>query len=290
MMNSAVRIEIGDSVVHLATGEHLTFGRNPGPGQIASNVRAVSGDHGVVEAHEHGWTVRSTGSLYSFSVYDTESPSRLFIPLGSGPVLVPFAKGVVTIEIREFRCAFTVEGPAAKGWANSWRSVRDTQPTDVADPTRATQTTTTRPAPSTAQTAQTTQTTPTNSATGAFEVASIKGATMKEMAAPLTEMVWNQSHFIDRRGNVRRWYQVLVALCEPRLRLPADTREERIPTNRQISMRLGISESTLKKYLDQLRDSFGFDTYTEQMRLAVVLIAISQGIVTVNDLSVLDTE
>ncbi len=248
----------------------MPFGRNPGPGQIASNVRAVSGDHGVVEAHEHGWSVTSTGSLYSFSVYDTESPSRLFIPLGSGPVLIPFAKGVVTIEIREFRFAFTVAGPAAKGWANSWRSVRDVQPTDA--PVEVSQ--------SIAQMG--------NQTTGDFETSTIRESPIREVTSPLTEMVWSQSHFIDRRGNVRRWYQVLVALCEPRLRLPAETREERVPTNRQISMRLGISESTLKKYLDQLRDSFGFDTYTEQMRLAVVLIAISQGIVTVNDLSVLD--
>ena len=77
-------------------------------------------------------------------------------------------------------------------------------------------------------------------------------------------------------------------MCEPRLRLPAETREERVPSNKQIANRLGLSDRTLEKHLDELRQNFGFDTYTDQMRIAAVAIALSQRLVTVSDLAILD--
>ena len=77
-------------------------------------------------------------------------------------------------------------------------------------------------------------------------------------------------------------------MCEPRLRLPAELRDERVPTNRQIARRLNISERTLEKHLDDLRQRLGFATYEDQMRLAAVAIAIDQRLVTTADLAVLD--
>lgn len=248
-----LRIRINDLEHIVRQDESFVFGRDPGPGQITLDDRSVSGRHGLIELAGGVWQVSSTGSLYSFSVYDTETPSRLYVPLGAGPVRVPFAHAIIAIEIRDRRHAFEVAAaPAAAGWANGWRSVRD-----IVHPLRE------------------------DDAIG--YVRTPVGAGSKT-----TQMVWSSSQFLDRRGNVRRWYQVLVAMCEPRLRMPAERREERVPSNRQIANRLGISERTLEKHLDELRQHFGFDTYTDQMRIAAVLIATSQGIVTVADLAILD--
>ena len=210
----------------------------------------MSGRHGFIEFVDDGWQVSSTGSVYSFSIYDIETPSRLYIPLGSGPIRVPFAQAIVAIEIRDHRYAFEVRAPGATGWADGWRSVRDVALAPRFD---------------------------------AGSPALLPGNTNRT-----TQLMWSSEQFQDRRGKVRRWYQVLVAMCEPRLRLPAERREERVPTNRQLAGRLGISDRTLEKHLDELRQHFGFDTYTDQMRIAAVLIAISQGVVTVSDLTLLD--
>ena len=91
--------------------------------------------------------------------------------------------------------------------------------------------------------------------------------------------------FFDRTGRPLRWYQTLVALCEPRLSNPPD---ERIPTNREIAARLGVTQSMVENhYLDRLRRELGFSKFDEQSRLAAVVIALSQAIVTRQSISVL---
>lgn len=243
-------VRIGDREVLVPHGQQFYFGRDPGPGQLTTE-RSVSGRHGLVEAVENNWQVTSLGSLFSFTVYDVETPSRLFIPIGSGPVPVPFAEAIVAIEILDQRYVFGVSTTGVRGWADSWRSVRD-MPHPLHGDSRDVE-----PPPA-------------------------------RSSGHTTEMVWRPDQFRDRRGNLRRWYQVLVAMCEPRLRLPAETREERVPSNKQIANRLGISDRTLEKHLDELRQNFGFDTYTDQMRIAAVAIALSQRLVTVSDLAILD--
>lgn len=244
-----VLVRVGATEQALGPGDQLAFGRNSGPGQVAADHRSVSGRHGLIDVDDRGWSVTSTGSLYSFSVYDVETPSRLYIPLGAGPVQVPFAHAVIAIEILDRRYVLQVDSVGAAGWANSWRSVRDH------DPRRR------DPEP--------------------------LDDDLNAVSTKTTRIGWSPAQFMDRKGNVRRWYQVLAAMCEPRLRVPAETREERIPTNKQLALRLGISDRTLEKHLDELRQQFGFDTYTDQMRVAAVVIAISQGIVTIADLAVL---
>lgn len=246
----ALQVNLGDRDIMVVPGDPFFFGRDPGPGQITLDDRSVSGRHGLIESKGDGWQVSSLGSLHSFSVYDVETPSRLFVPLGAGPIRVPFARAIVAVEIRDRRHVLAVEAPGAHGWADSWRSVRD-----MSHPLR--------------------------------KDADEADASVRP-PSHTTELMWTPAQFFDRRGNIRRWYQVLVAMCEPRLRMPAELREEKVPSNKQIARRLGISDRTLEKHLDELRQHFGFDTYTDQMRMAAVVIAIGQRIVTVADLDILE--
>src|SRR5207248_5608001 len=87
----------------LRPGEAIAFGRNPGPGQITADDLSVSGEHGVIVATDTRWTVTSTGTLHSFVVCDCETTSRLMMPLGAGPVAVPFARAVLCVEIWDRR-------------------------------------------------------------------------------------------------------------------------------------------------------------------------------------------
>lgn len=247
-----VLIRIGDRETAVDPGQSFFFGRDAGPGQITLDDRSVSGRHGRIEALDDVWQISSLGSLYSFSVYDVETPSRLFVPIGAGPVRVPFANSIVAVEIRDRRHVLSVRASGAPKWADSWKSVRD-----MVHPLR-----------------------------GAADVAN--DPQMDARRSNTTVLVWQPEQFVDRRGNLRRWYQVLVAMCEPRLRLPAELREERVPSNKQIANRLDISDRTLEKHLDEMRRHFGFDRYTDQMRIAVVVIAIGQRLVTVDDLQILD--
>ena len=106
-----------------------------------------------------------------------------------------------------------------------------------------------------------------------------------------TNLAWAGARFVDRAGRPLKWYQVLVAMCEPRLRLPASSREDRIPSNREIAQRLNVSLGTIENHhLDRLRRELGFPRFSEQMRLGAVLLAISQGIVTTADLPLLDID
>jgi hypothetical protein len=233
----SIVVRVGDVETRLAGGEEFWFGRDAGQGQVTADDLAVSGRHGCILATAAGWSVRSTGSVHSFAVYDCDTPSRLFVPRGAGPIEVPFAAAMVVIDVEYRHYAIGVTSAGATGWAGNWTSLRVGPP----------------------------------------------GGEQGTVAA------WNAAPYADRNGRVLRWYQVLVAMCEPRLRLPADRREERIPTNREIAARLGISIHVLENHhIDRLRRELGFSTYTEQVRQAAVLIAINQGLVTTADLDLLD--
>lgn len=87
-------------------------------------------------------------------------------------------------------------------------------------------------------------------------------------------------------GKPMRWYQTLVAMCEPFLLHAPDAT---VPTNAQIARRLGVSTSSVEKRLmEQVRNGLGFDPYGADPRRTIVSIAISQRLVTAADLAVLD--
>lgn len=241
---SMVRVLIGEREIELAPGDELAFGRAPGPGHLSLSP-AVSKVHGVVRAGEGMWSVVSTGTYHGFTVLDGETPSRLVIPKGAGPVAVPFARAVIAVEVEHHRCVLEVDArhAGAPGWEGAWVSYLNREP--------------------------------------ASTLASGTG----------TNLAWAGARFVDRAGRPLKWYQVLVAMCEPRLRLPASEREDRIPSNREIAQRLGVSVGVIENHhLDRLRRELGFPRFSEQMRLGAVLLAISQGIVTTADLPLLDLD
>jgi hypothetical protein len=100
-----------------------------------------------------------------------------------------------------------------------------------------------------------------------------------------THIPWEIRWKDPSTGKPLRWYQTLVAMCEPFLR---NARDPLVPTNAQIAHRLGTSENVIgKRLMDVVRDQLGFDRYTPNLRQTMVSIAISQRLVTVADLSVL---
>jgi hypothetical protein len=235
-MGVVIRIE--EREVSIPDGESLTFGRAVGPLHIAPGDDRVSRQHGEIGCTETGWWVQSKSPHYGFAVYDSDTPSRLHVPPGAGPVIVPFANAIVSIEILGTRHHFQVSSRGANNWSWNWGPhVR-----------HATPQVTTRP----------------------------EGE---------TRYVWENVSVRGRDGQVLQWYRALVAMCEPRLQNPP---VERIPTDVEIAKRLNISPKTLEKHRDRLRDELGFNKYDEQMRLAVIVLALGQGLVTAQDLDVLD--
>lgn len=235
---AGVEVVVDDNRVRIAPGERLAFGREPGPGQITADDRRVSGQHGVIAASASGWTVESTARFYGFTVYDCDSPSRLCVPVGGGPIVVPFASAVLAVELRGDRYVLEIRGPDTGRWADAWANA----PRDLGeDP---------------------------------------------EVVTGDTVPVWAGTRWTDRTGRALRWYQTLVALCEPRFGVPP---EERIPSNREVAQRLGVSQSVIENhYLQRLRKELGLRKFDEQTRLAAVVIAIGQGLVTRSDLGVLE--
>ncbi len=233
-----VVIRIDEREVEVAAGSSMTFGRGVGPLHIAAGDDRVSRQHGEIGCNENDWYVVSTSPHYGFTVYDCDTPSRLHVPPKAGPLTIPFAHAIVSIEILGTRHHFQVTGPGADHWGWNWGPhLRQAEP---AAPTR-----------------------------------------------PLgeTRYVWDEVAMRGRDGQILQWYRALVAMCEPRLQTPP---VERIPTDAEIAKRLNISPKTLEKHRDRLRDELGFNKYDEQMRLAVVVLALGQGLVTARDLAVLD--
>jgi hypothetical protein len=238
MGGMGVVIRIEEREVNVASGSSMTFGRAIGPLHIAAGDDRVSRQHGIIGCTDSGWYVHSTSPHYGFAVYDCDTPSRLHVPPGAGPLNVPFTKAIVSIEILGTRHHFQVVGPGVDNWASNWGPhIRRTEAPVVVRPVGE------------------------------------------------TRYVWDEVSLRGRDGQVLQWYRALVAMCEPRLQNPPI---ERIPTDVEIAKRLNISPKTLEKHRDRLRDELGFNKYDEQMRLAAVVLALGQGLVTMHDLSVLD--
>jgi hypothetical protein len=118
-----VTIEVGNRDPYGSLpGAQLVIGRDAGPGQLGAEDRTVSRRHGIITAAQDHWTVQATGTRSGLVVYDHETPSRILLSRGVGPVIVPFASASVVVEVRLRRYAVTVEGPGAPGWAGSWAS------------------------------------------------------------------------------------------------------------------------------------------------------------------------
>lgn len=230
-------VRCNDVDIEIEAGVPFCFGRAPGPGQLVADDRRVSNTHGELVAHEDGWTLTCRARYTGLTVYDCDSPSRLMLPAGAGPVRMPFAHAIVAIELKAVRYHIEVMSIGASGWSSGWATALAQHSDGQEDPAA-----TVRPH---------------------YDV-----------------------RFFDRRGRPLRWYQTLVALCEPRLQQPP---QERIPSNRELAHRLGVSQGMVENhYLDRLRRELGFAKFDDQSRLAAVIIALSQAMVTRSSLYALD--
>jgi hypothetical protein len=100
-----------------------------------------------------------------------------------------------------------------------------------------------------------------------------------------THVPWEIRWRDSSTGKPLRWYQVLVAMCEPFLLHVSDAV---VPSDAQIARRLGTSANVIQsRLMGEVRDQLGFDRYTPDLRRTMVSIAISQRLVTVADLAVL---
>jgi hypothetical protein len=233
-----VTIRIDEREVQIPVGSSMPFGRAPGPLLIAPDDDRVSRQHGLIGSAGTYWYVHSVSPHYGFTLYDCDTPSKLYIPPGAGPLTVPFSSAIVAIEILGARHHFQVQGAGCANWASNW---------------------------------------------GPHVRVVTKPTTREEDGK--TRYIWNDVSVKGRDGKTLQWYRSLVAMCEPRLQNPPI---ERIPTDAEIARRLNISPKTLEKHRDRLRDELGFNKYDEQMRLAAVVLALGQGLVTAQDLIVLD--
>jgi hypothetical protein len=253
-------VKVGQQQVEIPTGSTLAFGRAPGPLTIGADDDRVSRQHGVIGSEATYWYVHSTSPHYGFVVYDCATPSRLHVPPGAGPLTIPFAAAILSIEILGARHHVQVQGVGCDNWGTNWGPhVRQRRPqihggeSLVAEP---------------------------HSGSGAPAVDA-----QAEPAPGMTRYVWDDLSLKAKDGKILQWYRALVAMCEPRLQTPPN---DRIPTDAEIARRLGISPKTLEKHRDRLRDELGFSKYDEQMRLAAVVLSLGQGLVTAEDLRVLD--
>lgn len=236
----SVRVWVSDEgPLVLEAGEDLPFGREEGAAQLAPDDPTVSRRHGVIHASEGSWGVTATGSRLGLVLYDQETPSRLHVPRGAGPVAVPFARCSLVIESRHARHALTVHGPGAAGWTGAWSSVL----------------------------------------TGSAD----------EDATGMTVSPWAGVRWRDGRSDKPlRWYRTLVALCEPYL---SDPPEEVVRSDAELAARLGTTANVVQsRLIAEVRDALGFDRFTPQLRQTLVSVALSQGLVTRDDLLLLDLD
>lgn len=233
----------GGEIVQLSPGESLEFGRNVGRGQIQHGIdRSVSSIHGVITAGDGTWSVRSTGRLYCFTVYDNQSPSKLSMPMHTGPVFVPFSRATVAIEIAERRHVFGVACAGAPGWADGWTPL-------------------------------------------VKQIAEDAGTGGTDVAARHRDM-----KHATKGGRELRWFHVLVALCESRLRSPYDAV---CPSRAEVAKRLGVSSQHIDEtYMPRITKELGLSLYRPSNYLqfveAVVTVAIGQRVVVPGDLALLD--
>jgi hypothetical protein len=79
---------------------------------------------------------------------------------------------------------------------------------------------------------------------------------------------------------------MLVAMCEPSF---GPTSPTTIPSDAELAERLGTTANVVSAtYMKEVREALGFDKYEPSLRQTIVAVAIAQGLVTVDDLEVLD--
>ncbi len=104
--------------------------------------------------------------------------------------------------------------------------------------------------------------------------------------AGATEPVVAKHACFGRDGRPLRWFQVLVALCEPRLR--AEGGGIVVPTDQEIRRRLGMGSSSFDRAFARARQELNFEAYTPMVRVAMATTALHQGIVEPADIALLD--
>ena len=92
-----------------------------------------------------------------------------------------------------------------------------------------------------------------------------------------TERIVPESACFNRSGRPLRWFQVLVALCEPRLRGPVGPLT--LPSDAEIRQRLSMGTSSFDRAFSRARRELGFEPYTNMVRLAMATSAVQQGVV-----------
>jgi hypothetical protein len=114
---------ISGLIKELEPGDCFEFGRDVGGVGRISEMNGVSRLHGRIDAVVDGYTVTSLGTHVGFVVADWTTPSRLHVPRGSGPVVVPFAEASIIVELDSGRdhLDVTVEGSTtADRWRDGW--------------------------------------------------------------------------------------------------------------------------------------------------------------------------
>lgn len=226
MADGVLRVQIDDDVFFVDPGDTFAFGRSEVLGILGEGDSTVSRTHGIISNYADRWEVTSTGSYFGFLIHDVESAATLEVPVGTGPIGVPFNSVVIVIPARK-RYVLTVDAPHR-------------QPEF-------------RPA----QTGST----------------------------AATEQIVPEEACFDGKGRALRWFQVLVALCEPRLLL--ERGPVTIPSDAAIRHRLGMGSSSFDRAFARARSELGFERYTPLVRVAMMNVAIHQGVVRPEHLALL---
>lgn len=216
-----LHVHINDRSYSVSAGETFAFGRAGVPGLLGESDSTVSRTHGLISNYVDRWEVTSVGSYVGFLMHDIESAATLEVPVGIGPIGVPFTSVMIVVPARN-RYALTVEAP------------HQNRGHDLPDLGR-------------------------------------RGT------AAATEQIIPESACFDRNGRMLRWFQVLVALCEPRLLL--NSGPVVIPSDAAIRHRLGMGSSSFDRAFSRARTELGFEPYTHLVRVAMMNVAIHQGVV-----------
>lgn len=99
-----------------------------------------------------------------------------------------------------------------------------------------------------------------------------------------TQAPWRDLHWARSNESVYAWFRTLVALCEPVLA----HRVEPTPTNRTLAGRLHTQVGVIERHMAEIYENLGLSNLPSRDREIVVAIAVGQGIVTPDDLELLE--
>jgi hypothetical protein len=83
----------------------------------------VSRSHGVITLTDEGFAVSAIGSRLGVVVFDLATPSMITVPMGVGPVAMPFGQARLTIDQRELDRCLVIEvsgSEACERWNAAW--------------------------------------------------------------------------------------------------------------------------------------------------------------------------